>query len=516
MKKYLILQFLICLMLISTQAFSQIIKIDVDASPDGICEGDLDTLRVLVTPGVDQPRLIRYKWTANPPTQFFPDDSYPTVTVKPKVKTTFNVTVTNVDVPSNEFSRQISVTVTQKPLAFAGKDTILCLNTSYTLDPDVLYGTKFKWTTPNGKGSYDNNTKLRAKYTPAPGETGWIKHVLTVEDYEFCHEVKDSMMLGYIAPPFVEIKPPVKLNICLDTKYLLTVDTKNNPAVKIRWRKTNGYGTIQNPESTTMTYVPDPYDHGTVQFIVDAWSGGCNNADTILVPVAPIIFEYIPPSLTFCEGKTEFLCVSPCNGCSYKWSTGETTNCIKLTPTKNTTLMVEVTNKEGCYRKDTIDITVLKSPPVPIIEENTVEKRITIKPEAMKTYTFEIKGNIEQDGSNNVFQYGAFTSIADTINISITNDSGCSSDTIYKIPKMICVDAFSPNGDGINDLLLPGRKTIVFDRTEKILYQGWDGWDGRLSGREMPEGTYFYVLFDENNKVFCKSPVTLLRSSIAK
>jgi gliding motility-associated-like protein len=515
MKKSLILQLLICLMLISTQAFSQILKIDVDASPDGICEGDKDTLRVLVTPGVDMPKLIQYKWTANPPTQFFPDDSYPTVIVKPTVKTTFTVTVTNMDNPTNQFTRPISVTVTPRPIAFAGKDTILCLNNSYTMDPNVLYGSKFKWT-HNGKGSYDKDTILRAKYTPAPGETGWIKHILTVMDYEYCHVVKDSMMLGYIEPPSAEIKPPVKQNICLDTKYLLTVDTKNNPAVKVKWRKESGYGKILDAESTTMTYMPDPYDHGTVLFIVDAYSGGCHNADSISVPITPILFEYIPPSLTFCEGKTEFLCVTPCNGCSYKWSTGETTNCIKITPTKNATLTVEVTNKEGCYRKDTIDITVLKSPPVPVVEENTVDRLITIKPEAMKTYTFTVKGNIEQDGSNNVFQYGAFISTADTINISISNDNGCSSDTIYKIPKMICVDAFSPNGDGINDLLLAGRKTIVFDRTEKILYQGWDGWDGRLNGREMPEGTYFYVLFDENNKVFCKSPVTLLRSSIAK
>jgi gliding motility-associated-like protein len=81
---------------------------------------------------------------------------------------------------------------------------------------------------------------------------------------------------------------------------------------------------------------------------------------------------------------------------------------------------------------------------------------------------------------------------------------------------MICVDAFSPNGDGINDLLLSGRKITVFDRTQKILYQGWDGWDGRLNGREMPEGTYFYILFNEDNSVFCKTPVTLLRSSLAK
>jgi gliding motility-associated-like protein len=384
------------------------------------------------------------------------------------------------------------------------------------MDPDVLYGTIFKWTTPNGKGTYDNDTKLRAKYTPAPGETGWIKHILTVEDYEYCHQAKDSMVLGYVEPPNVSIQPPVKQNICLDTKYLLTVDTKNNPAVKVKWRKESGYGKIENSENNTMTYVPDPFDRGVVLFIVDAWYGGCHNADSISVPVAPIYFDYIPPSLEFCVGQTEYLCVSPCAGCSYKWSTGETTPCIKLTPTQNTTLMLEMTNIEGCYRKDTVEIKVLPSPPVPKIAEDKTEKIITITPEEMELYTFMIKGNKVQEGLNNEFAYREYISVADTILISITNDVGCSSDTIFKIPKMICVDAFSPNGDGINDLLLPGRKITVFDRTQKILYQGWDGWNGRLNGREMPEGTYFYILFNEDNSVFCKTPVTLLRSSLAK
>jgi gliding motility-associated-like protein len=515
MKKNLILQLLICLILISTQAFSQILKLNLTASPEGVCEGDSTALRVTFIPGVNQPRQVKYKWTANPTTAFSPDDSYPTIKVKPNVKTTFTIMVTNVDIPSDTLSGQITIAVTPRPIAFAGKDTILCVNTSYTLDPDVKYGTIFKWN-HNGKGSYNDPTKLRATYIPAPGETGWIKHTLTVMDYEFCQEVKDSSMLGYVEPPFAEIKPPIKQKICLDTKYFLTVDTKNNPAVKVKWRKESGYGRILDSESTTMTYMPDPYDHGTILFIVDTYSGACHTTDSISVLISPIIFEYIPPSLAFCEGKTEFLCVNPCTGCRYKWSTGDTTNCILITPSQNTSLTVEITNKEGCFRKDTIDIKVFKNPPVLVIEENKVEKKITIKPEAMKIYTFSTKGKVIQSGSNNVFLYADYISITDTIFIRITNDSGCSSNAFYKIPKMICVDAFSPNGDGINDLLLPGRKTIVFDRTEKILYQGWDGWNGTLNGKQMPEGTYFYVLFDENNKVFCKSPVTLLRSSITK
>jgi gliding motility-associated-like protein len=516
MKKNLILQLLICLILISTQAFSQILKLNLTASPEGVCEGDSATLRVTFIPGVNQPRQVTYKWTANPPTAFFPDNSYPTVKVKPNVKTTFTIMVTNVDIPTDTLSGKITVAVTPRPVAFAGKDTVLCVNARYTMDPDVKYGTIFRWN-HNGKGSYNDPTKLRAIYIPAPGETGWIKHTLTVTDYEFCHEVKDSLMLGYIEPPFAEIKPPVKQNICLDTKYLLTVDTKNNPAVKVKWRKDSGYGKILDSESTTMTYMPDPYDHGTVLFIVDAYSGGCHNADSISVPIAPIIFEYIPPSLTFCEGKTEFLYVTLCSGCKYKWSTGDTTNYIKLTPTKNTTLMVEVTNREGCYRKDTVDITVVKSPVIDTISRTDPKLEIiTVFPPGEGTYAFKVNGQVKQNTTSNVFDYSAYSASADTVYVKVTNLLGCDAEDNFPIPKMKCPNAFSPNGDGINDILLQGRKITVFDRTEKILYQGWDGWDGTLNGRQMPEGTYFYIIFDKDNKVYCKTPVTILRKILTK
>jgi gliding motility-associated-like protein len=516
MKKNLIIQFFICLMLLSTQAFPQILKLNLSASPEGVCEGDSSILRVTYISGVNQPRLVIYKWTASPATAFFPDDSYPTVKVKPNVKTTFKIMVTNADNPLDTLSGKITVAVTSRPLAFAGRDTILCINTRYTMDPDVKYGTIFKWT-HNGKGSYSDATKLRATYIPAPGETGWIKHVLSVMDYEFCHEVKDSMMLGYVEPPSVEIKPPVKQNICLDTKYLLTVDTKNNPAVKVKWRKVSGFGEILNSESTTMTYMPDPYDHGTVLFIVDAYSGGCHNADSISVPISPIIFEYIPPGLNFCEGKTEFLCVTPCPGCKYKWSTGDTTNCILITPTKNTSLTIEVTNREGCYRKDTIDIKVNKSPVIDSISRKDPKLDIiTVFPPGEGKYAFGVLGQVRQNTTSNVFDYSAFSATADTVYVKVTNEFGCDDNLPYPIPKMKCPNAFSPNGDGINDILLQGRKITVFDRTEKILYQGWDGWDGTLNGRQMPEGTYFYIIFDKDNKVYCKTPVTLLREILSK
>ena len=63
-------------------------------------------------------------------------------------------------------------------------------------------------------------------------------------------------------------------------------------------------------------------------------------------------------------------------------------------------------------------------------------------------------------------------------------------------------NAFSPNGDGINDVYRakPGYKSIVsfkaviFNRWGQKLYE-WDdpagGWDGKYKGRDVAQGTYF-------------------------
>lgn len=76
------------------------------------------------------------------------------------------------------------------------------------------------------------------------------------------------------------------------------------------------------------------------------------------------------------------------------------------------------------------------------------------------------------------------------INVSISESS-------LQMPN-----AFSPNGDGINDVYRakPGYKSIVsfkaviFNRWGQKLYE-WDdpagGWDGKYRGRDVAQGTYF-------------------------
>ncbi len=82
----------------------------------------------------------------------------------------------------------------------------------------------------------------------------------------------------------------------------------------------------------------------------------------------------------------------------------------------------------------------------------------------------------------------------------------CTSDNILYIPNV-----FSPNGDGINDLLKIGFKQgvegaileySIYSRWGELIYRAkgasvrsndiW--WDGRANGRKLPSGVYVYHL----------------------
>jgi gliding motility-associated-like protein len=59
----------------------------------------------------------------------------------------------------------------------------------------------------------------------------------------------------------------------------------------------------------------------------------------------------------------------------------------------------------------------------------------------------------------------------------------------FYIPKM-----FTPNGDGVNDVFMPGYEISVFDRFGIIIFKNDNGWDGTYQNKPVPQTIYFYTL----------------------
>lgn len=95
---------------------------------------------------------------------------------------------------------------------------------------------------------------------------------------------------------------------------------------------------------------------------------------------------------------------------------------------------------------------------------------------------------------------------------------------IYKGPDIYVPTAFTPNGDGRNDVLKPfavGISTFhyfaIYNRYGEPLFKSavpTQGWDGTLRGKAQPGGTYVWMVsgVDFNgNKIVKKGTVILIR-----
>jgi len=82
------------------------------------------------------------------------------------------------------------------------------------------------------------------------------------------------------------------------------------------------------------------------------------------------------------------------------------------------------------------------------------------------------------------------------------------------ISESIIPNAFTPDGDGVNDIFARGFNVRVINRWGQELYNGKEGWDGNFNGKEVSPGTYYYILTktDANNNITeLKGPLTLIR-----
>lgn len=114
-------------------------------------------------------------------------------------------------------------------------------------------------------------------------------------------------------------------------------------------------------------------------------------------------------------------------------------------------------------------------------------------------------------------------------NVHIKSETGCEGDDSIKVwvvgqPSYFVPNAFSPNGDGLNDVLRPiavgysaNNYFKVFNRFGEVVYYGKDfkeGWNGTYKGQLADIGTYFWELSVTNRfgkKEFYKGDVTLIR-----
>ncbi len=96
--------------------------------------------------------------------------------------------------------------------------------------------------------------------------------------------------------------------------------------------------------------------------------------------------------------------------------------------------------------------------------------------------------------------------------------------SVFDQVKLTLPNAFSPNGDGINDVfkmqvqgIITIKEWLIFNRYGQLIFSTTDiasGWDGKMKNANVPVGTYYWIVnaIDNNGKqIKQQGSVTVLR-----
>jgi|GEM_PF-2581442 len=188
-------------------------------------------------------------------------------------------------------------------------------------------------------------------------------------------------------------------------------------------------------------------------------------------------------------------------------------------------ISLEAATKNGCKASLSKNISIKK---INVFAGNdtiiSVNQPLQLYASGAKDYTWSPPQYLNDPASE---QPIAVLSQSQTYYLSGLSAEGCTGyDTInikvYKDINIYVPNAFTPNGDGKNDLLkpiLPGISSVeyflVYNRFGQIVFRTTEtnkGWDGKFTGKDQDAGTYVWIIKakDYNGKTRILKGVSLL------
>ena len=195
------------------------------------------------------------------------------------------------------------------------------------------------------------------------------------------------------------------------------------------------------------------------------------------------------------------------------WSTGATDS---FTDVTNAGILWAERTDNGCKFRDTMRVTVISAPSIELGPDTLLcgggRKIIDVRAsEATYTWSDGYTGG----GTRTITSTGDYS-------VVVTNKCGTASDDIVLefLPyacDIFMPNAFSPNGDGLNDLFRPSGTIImksmeVYNRWGELLYTSVGdnfAWDGYANGELSQPGVYFFFIRYEKPEEEGVTPMTL-------
>ncbi len=252
--------------------------------------------------------------------------------------------------------------------------------------------------------------------------------------------------------------------------------------------------------------------------------------DSVTVDVVQNTNVSASPDTDICRGES--LQLDATGGTEFLWFpvTGLTDPRIAnpiASPQITTTYIVTASNNGICAGKDTVVVTVNPRPLINITPDTSIcaGNSIQLSANGGQQYNWSPQAGLDNSFISNPIASPLLTT---TYKVKVTDGNGCFDSKQVKIKvapkgKVYVPNAFTPNGDGINDCFgIKGAEgavnfeIAVFNRYGERVYYSKDPdacWNGLYKGQEQPSGSFVYYLNMRSpcNLINTKGNITLIR-----
>ncbi len=416
-----------------------------------------------------------------------------------------------------------TVTILDKPIINLGfKDTLICSIDTLRLNATVGNGS-VAWV-PNRTASIARMTGSNTA-NPFVYPVDTTRYVITVNDNGCINT--DTVTVNVL--DFIDVELGLDTAICQTDQFTLS---PVSDALSYQWTTSTGVAIAAN------TKYPLVQPLTSTRYYVTANLGYCQDRDSVFVLVAPYPQARVNNDTTICFGDRVQLSGN-IMGAGFVWSpTSSMINANTLFPTagpsRTTQYVLTAIDTIGCNKPVSDTITIIVIPPV-----NAYAGRDTFVV-AGRSVQLSASGGTSYlwrptTGLNDPTIDAPVATLPATIDsiryiARVTGAGGCfaEDDILVRVfktgPDLFVPSAFTPNGDGRNDIIRPVGVGIaqlqhfrVFNRWGQLLYstsQLGKGWDGTYSAIKQPAGTYVYeaIGIDQlGNRIYRKGTLVLIR-----
>jgi gliding motility-associated-like protein len=401
-------------------------------------------------------------------------------------------------------------------LANATDSLISCSGDPTELNPNADTSLIYQWSPASG---------LSDPTSPNPIATisGQQTYNVTITNINQLGAQTDSCtiieQITVLQPPPVSVQASGPSLAC-DTTVQLSATASTNIGVSYLWDTDPNFtapiSTGSSPQIIQNTSLETYY----VQ-LTDSY--GCSVIDSVQIEQRAILAS-IDSAAVACPNEPASLTVTnlnPNDVLAYFWQpdllveSGQGTASITSAPTVNTLFSVILSNQFGCT--DTLSSLVSVSSTYPNVDitanPDTIfvgddsELEATLDP----TYSYEWAEDPTLS-STSIFNPIASPQQATIYYVTVTDPAGCrnqdsiiiyTKNFICEEPYIFVPNAFTPNNDGLNDLLYVRGNVItelyfaIYNRWGEKIFETTDqniGWDGTFKGKALPPDAYGYYL----------------------